>query len=388
MTDERIAIIAPTRTAIGRFGGSLKDIGALDLGAHAVKAAIQRAGLKPEDIQRVVAGENIQATRGGNPARHVLLRAGIPNSADDYSINMNCSSGLRAMTSLAQDILLGDVEIGVAVGMENMSQTPYFLEGARSGYRLGNGTVLDFLSEYILGDAGPMAEKVAAQYGITRAEQDEFAYTSQVKAAAAVDAGRFVADIAPIQVPQPKGQPVLFQVDEHFRRDSSVEKLSKLPAVFKKDGTVTAGNASGINDGAAALILMTESRAKKMKLPPAAFLKTWAAAGVEPTLFGIGPVPATQKALKKAGLSVQDIELVELNEAFASSSIAVIRDLELDAEIVNVNGGAIALGHPVGATGLILTIKLLSEMQRRQAHYGLVTMCVGSGQGMSVIFER
>lgn len=388
MKDERIAVIAPTRTAVGRFGGSLKDIGALDLGAHAVKTAIQRAGLEPKDIQRVVAGENIQVTRGGNPARHVLLRAGIPNSADDYSINMNCSSGLRAMTSLAQDILLGDVEIGVAVGMENMTQTPYFLEGARAGYRLGNGTVLDFLSEYILGDAGPMAEKVAAEYGITRSEQDQFAYASQMRASAAVDAGKFTADIAPIEIKQPKGQPTLFQVDEHFRRDSSIEKLAKLPAVFKKDGTVTAGNASGINDGAAAVILMTEGRAKQLNLHPAGYLKSWAAAGVEPTMFGVGPVPATKKALKKAGLSIEEIELVELNEAFASSSIAVMRDLELDPDIVNVNGGAIALGHPVGATGLILTTKLLSEMQRRQAHYGLVTMCVGSGQGMSVILER
>lgn len=388
MKDERIAVVAPTRTAVGRFGGSLKDIGALDLGAHAVKMAIQRAGLEPKDIQRVVAGENIQVTRGGNPARHVLLRAGIPNSADDYSINMNCSSGLRAMTSLAQDILLGDVEIGVAVGMENMTQTPYFLEGARSGYRLGNGTVLDFLSEYILGDAGPMAEKVAAEYGITRSEQDQFAYASQMRASAAVDAGKFSADIAPIEIKQPKGAPTLFQVDEHFRRDSSVEKLAKLPAVFKKDGTVTAGNASGINDGAAAVILMAESRAKQLNLHPAGYLKSWAAAGVEPTMFGVGPVPATKKALKRAGLSIEEIELVELNEAFASSSIAVMRDLELDPDIVNVNGGAIALGHPVGATGLILTTKLLSEMQRRQAHYGLVTMCVGSGQGMSVILER
>jgi acetyl-CoA C-acetyltransferase len=388
MANERIAMLAPTRTAIGRFGGSLKDIGALDLGAHAVKAAIQRASLRPDAIERVVAGENIQLTRGGNPARHVLLRAGIPDSADGYSINMNCSSGLRAMTSLAQDILLGDVEIGVAVGMENMSQTPYFLEGARFGYRLGSGTVLDFLAEYILGDAGPMAENVAAKYGIKREEQDEFAFASQKRAAAAVDCGKFTEEIAPFEVPQRNGATLIFKGDEHLRRDSALEKLAKLPPVFKKDGSVTAGNASGINDGAAAVVLTTESRAQKMGLEPAGYLKSWAASGVEPSLFGIGPVPATHKALKKAGLALHDIKLVELNEAFASSSIAVIRDLELNPEIVNVNGGAIALGHPVGATGLVLITKLLSEMKRRKVQYGLATMCVGSGQGMAVVLER
>jgi acetyl-CoA C-acetyltransferase len=385
---ERIAIIAPTRTAIGRFAGSLKDFGALDLGAHVVKAAINRAGLKPDMIERVVAGENIQVTPRGNPARQVLLRAGIPNSSDDYTINMNCSSGLRAMTSLAQDILLGDVEIGVAVGMENMSQTPYFLESARFGYRIGNGKVVDFLADYILGDAGPMAENVAAKYNITREQQDAFALTSQKRAIAAIDNCKFAEDIVPVELAQRKDGAAVFKEDEHLRRDSTIEKLGKLAPVFKKDGTVTAGNSSGINDGAAAVVLMSEVRAQKMGLQAAGYLKSWAAAGVEPTMFGIGPVPATRKALKKAGLVLRDVELVELNEAFASSSIAVMRDLDLDPEIVNVNGGAIALGHPVGATGLILTSKLLSEMKRRNAHYGLVTMCVGNGQGMSVIIER
>lgn len=388
MTEERIAIIAPTRTAIGRFGGSLKDSGALDLGAHVVRAAIQRAGLEADAIDRVVAGENIQVTRGGNPARHVQLRAGIPKSCDAYTINMNCSSGLRAMTSLAQDILLGDTEIGVAVGMENMTQTPYLLENARFGYRLGNGTLVDFLSDYILGDAGPMAENVAAEYEITRAEQDAYAYSSQTRAVAAIDDGKFRSEIIPVPVPQQKGAPIDFELDEHVRRDSSLERLARLVPAFRDGGTVTAGNSSGINDGAAAVVLTGESRARSMGLQPAGYLRAWASAGVEPELFGLGPVPATRKALQKAGLALQDIGLVELNEAFASSTLAVMRELELDPEVVNVNGGAIALGHPVGATGLVLTTKLLSEMKRRGTRYGLVTMCVGSGQGMSVVFEQ
>lgn len=387
MDNERVAIVAPTRTAIGRFGGSLQNVGALDLGAHVVKAVIERAGLRPDDIERVVAGENIQVTPRGNPARQVLLRAGIPKSSDDYSINMNCSSGLRAMTALAQDIMLGDVGIGIAVGMENMSQTPYLLEGARFGYRLGNATLIDFLADYILGDAGPMAEKVADEYGISRDEQDEFAYESQRRAIAAIDAGKFEDEIVPIEVPQRKGEPALFKEDEHPRRDTSVEKLAKLRPAFKEGGTVTPGNASGINDGAAAAVLMLESRAKNLGLEPAGYLQAWAAAGVEPTLFGIGPVPATKKALAKTSLALDDFGLIELNEAFASSTIAVIRDLNLDPEIVNVNGGAIALGHPVGATGLVLVTKLLYEMARRDVQHGLVTMCVGNGQGMSVILE-
>ena len=387
MFDERLAIIAPVRTAIGRFGGSLKDVPALDLGAHVVRETVRRSGLELAQIERVVAGENLQVTKGGNPARHVLLRAGIPVTSDDYSINMNCSSGLRAMTCLAQDILMGDVEVGVAVGMESMTNAPYLLEGARFGYRLGNGILIDYLADYILGDAGPMAEAVAGRYGIGREEQDEFAAASQSKAVAAIEAGRFKEQIVAIDVPSKAG-PVPFEVDEHPRADSTIEKLARLRPAFKADGTVTAGNSSGINDGAAAAVIMSEKRAKESGAPAAAYLRGWSAAGVEPGMFGIGPVPAVRKLLGRVGLSLQDIGLIEINEAFASSTVAVIKELDLDPSIVNVNGGAIALGHPVGATGLVLVTKLAYEMALRGVRHGIATMCVGSGQGMAVLLER
>jgi acetyl-CoA C-acetyltransferase len=383
MFDERVAIVEPVRTAIGRFGGSLAGVSALDLGAHVVRETIRRADLDPEQVERVVAGENLQVTAGGNPARHVLLRAGLPIEADAYSINMNCSSGLRAMTSLAQDILMGDVGTGVAVGMENMSASPYLLEGARFGYRLGSGTLIDFLADYILGDAGPMAENVAAEYHITRQEQDEFAAESQLRAARAADDGLFKERITGIEVAA-KGGPVVFDTDEHPRRDVTAAQLARLKPAFAPDGSVTAGNSSGINDGAAALVLMAESQAGQSAV---AYLRGWASAGVEPGMFGIGPVPAVRRLLDRAGLELGDIGLIELNEAFASSTLAVIRDLKLDPAIVNVNGGAIALGHPVGATGLVLVTKLINEMRRRGVQYGLVTMCVGSGQGMAALFE-
>jgi acetyl-CoA C-acetyltransferase len=383
---ERIAIVAPVRTAVGRFGGALREVSALDLGAHVTREAMDRAGLDPGQVERVVAGENLQVTPGGNPARHVLLRAGLPVGADAYSINMNCSSGLRAMSSLAQDILTGDVATGVAVGMENMSSSPYLLEGARFGYRLGNGVLVDFLADYILGDAGPMAENVAAAYGISREEQDEFAAESQFRAVRAIDDGLLRDQITAVPVAA-KGGPAVFDTDEHPRRDITPAKLARLKPAFQDDGTVTAGNSSGINDGAAALVLMPESRAQQDGRPAAGYLRGWASAGVEPGMFGIGPVPAVRKLLDRVGLGLGDIGLVEVNEAFASSTLAVIRDLKLDPETVNVNGGAIALGHPVGATGLILVIKLLSEMRRRGVQYGLVTMCVGSGQGMAALFE-
>lgn len=383
---ERIVLVAPTRTPIGRFGGSLKDVDALDLGAVAVRGALDRAGVAGERVERLVAGQNIQVTPRGNPARQVLLRAGIPKETDDYTINMNCSSGLRAMTALAQDVLLGDVELGVAVGMENMSRTPYFLEGARFGYRLGSGVTVDFLADYILGDAGPMAETVAARYGVSREDQDAWAAESQRRTVAAIDAGLFAADLVPVPVKR-KGGEELFGEDEHPRRDSTLEKLAGLKPAFDPAGSVTAGNASGINDGAAAVVVTTEARAEADGLTPAGYLRGWAAAGVEPGLFGIGPVPAVQKLLARAGLGVDDVGLVEVNEAFASSTVAAVRELGLDPEIVNVNGGAISLGHPVGATGLVLVTKILGEMGRRSVRYGVVTMCVGNGQGMAVLLE-
>jgi acetyl-CoA C-acetyltransferase len=383
---QRVAVLSATRTAIGRFGGSLRDVPALDLGARVVTAGISRSGVPVEDIERVVLGQNMQVTRGGNPARHVLLRAGLPVRADDYSINMNCASGLRAMTSLASDILLGDVDNGVAVGTENMSAAPYLLEGARFGYRLGSGALIDFLADYILGDAGPMAEAVAKRYRVSRSEQDHFAASSQAKAAEAIKSGHFRDQIVPVEI-KAKGGPRLVEADEHPRPEVTVESLSKLAPAFDPEGTVTAGNSSGINDGAAAAVLMSEESACSSGLVPLGFIRSWAAAGVEPGLFGIGPVPAVAKLLERADLKLSDVGLVELNEAFASSTLAVINELGLEQELVNVSGGAIALGHPVGATGIVLATKLLFEMRRRGAQRGLVTMCVGSGQGMAVLFE-
>lgn len=383
---DRIAVVAPVRTAIGKFGGSLRTVSALDLGAVVVREAIGRAGIEADRVERVVAGENIQLSRGGNPARHVQLRAGLPEHGDAYTINMNCSSGLRAITSLAQDIALGDVSVGVAVGMENMSQTPFILEEARFGYRLGSGVVADFLTDHILGDAGPMAERVAREYRIGRQEQDEFAVESQRRAARAIDEGVFEAQIVPVEV-QGKGGLTRFDTDEHPRPEVTLDALSRLKPAFTPEGTVTAGNASGINDGAAAVVLMRESAAKEEGRPVAGYLSGWTSAGVQPGMFGIGPVPAVTKLFARAGIGAGDVGLVELNEAFASSTLAVIQDLKLSPDVVNVNGGAIALGHPVGATGLVLVTKLLSEMQRRQVERGIVTMCVGSGQGMAVLFE-
>lgn len=386
--EDPVAIVAGARTPIGRYGGGLSSIEAIELGAHALRAAMARAGVEPAAIERVVAGENIQLTPRGNPARQVLLRAGIPVTSDDYSINMNCASGLRAMTTLASDLILGDVSLGAAVGLENMSRTPFLLEGARWGYRIGNATAVDFLSDYILGDAGPMAEAVARRNGIDRARQDAWSFRSQQRALAAIEAGAFVDDIEPIEVPGAKGATTTVAVDEHPRPDSTLEKLASLKPAFREGGSVTAGNSSGINDGAAAVILARSSTAADLGLQQRALITGWAAAGVEPGLFGLGPVPATRRLLGRAGLTVDNLQVVELNEAFASSTLAVIDELGLDEERVNVNGGAIALGHPVGATGIILVLKALGEMERRDLRRGLVTMCVGNGQGMSLLLER
>jgi acetyl-CoA C-acetyltransferase len=387
MTEQRIALSGGVRTAIGKFGGSLQEVSALDLGAEVVKGCLARAGAEPAQVQRVVLGENIQVTRGGNPARHVLLRAGIPVEADDYSINMNCSSGLRAITSLSQDLLRDDVEVGVAAGTESMSNTPYLLEKARRGYRLGNGVLIDFLADYVLGDAGPMAEKVAADYRISREDQDRWAVESQRRALEAIDAGWFADAIVPIDIAKKGAVPNWFSVDEHPRRGVTLEALAKLKPAFDPQGTVTAGNSSGINDGAAAFLLCTETVARDRGYAVDGYVTGWASAGVEPTLFGTGPIPAVRKLLQRASLDVADIDLIELNEAFASSTLAVIRELKLDEAKVNVNGGAIALGHPVGATGLVLVLKLLHELRRRGLRRGVVTMCVGSGQGMAVLLE-
>lgn len=407
LSNKKVAIVSMTRTAIGKFGMSLKDISPLDLGALVVREVIKRAGLEPEQVERVVIGENIQTTPRGDPARHIALRAGLPVEIDDYSLNMNCSSGMRAVVCAAQDILLEERGIIVAGGVECMSQAPYILDGIRWGIKLGGRKLIDFLSDYLLVDAGPMAEAVAEKYKIAREEQDKFAYESHMKAIEAIDKGKFKDEIVPVPVkaikkiaakatvmedrlvplPDEVEDEEFFEVDEHPRRDTSLEKLSSLKPVFKENGTVTAGNASGINDGAAALVLMGEEKLKKLKKEPVAYLTGWEVAGVEPEFFGMGPVMAVKKLLSKTGLSLNQIDLFEINEAFASSTIACIQELGLDNRKVNVNGGAIALGHPVGATGVIMIVKLISELKRRGARYGIATMCVGSGQGMAVLIE-
>lgn len=384
---KEIVLSAATRTAIGKYQGSLSGVGAIELGALAIKETIKRAGLTPEQVERVVLGENIQLTRGGNPARRVQMKAGWPIEQDSYTINMNCASGMRAVVAAAQDILLGEREVIVAGGMECMSQTPYVLEQARTGYRHGNATMFDFLADHVLGDAGGMAEKMANTYGISRQDQDDWAYISQSRFAKAQAEGKFKDEIFPVEIPV-KGGVKVFDTDEHNRADTTLETLAKLKPAFAKDGSVTAGNSSGINDGSAACVVTTAEKAGQLGLKPQAYVRAWESVGVEPTLFGIGPVPAVQKLLQKTGLKLSDIGLVEMNEAFAVQIVAGIRQLDLNPEIVNVNGGAVAHGHPVGATGVIIMIKLMNEMARRGVKYGIATMCIGSGQGMAVLLEN
>ncbi|HNU94800.1 MAG TPA: acetyl-CoA C-acetyltransferase [Bacillota bacterium] len=387
-------IVSAARTAIGTFSGTLANTSASELGAVVVRAALERAGVEPGAVDEVLMGCILQAGQGQNPARQAALKAGLPVEVPCTTINKVCGSGLKSVALAAQSIMAGDAEIVVAGGAENMNLAPYMLDKARTGYRMGHGQLIDSMIHdglwCIFGDThmGITAEKVAEQYGISRAEQDEFAAASQAKAAAAIESGRFADEIVPVMLPQRKGDPIRFDKDEHVRPGTTVESLSKLKPAFKKDGTVTAGNASGINDGAAAVVVMSADRAKAMGLAPLAKVKAYASAGVDPSVMGIGPVPATRKALAKAGLTVADIDLIEANEAFASQSLAVGRDLGWDAAKVNVNGGAIALGHPIGASGARILVTLLHEMQKRDVRYGLATLCIGGGMGIALIVER
>ncbi|HPU76413.1 MAG TPA: acetyl-CoA C-acetyltransferase [Bacillota bacterium] len=387
-------IVSAARTAIGTFSGTLANTSASELGAVAIRAALERAKMEPGAVDEVLMGCILQAGQGQNPARQAALKAGLPVEIPCTTINKVCGSGLKSVALAAQSIMAGDAEIVVAGGAENMNLAPYMLDKARTGYRMGHGQLIDSMIHdglwCIFGDThmGITAEKVAEQYGISRAEQDEFAAASQAKAAAAIESGRFADEIVPVMLPQRKGDPIRFDKDEHVRPGTTVESLSKLKPAFKKDGTVTAGNASGINDGAAAVVVMSADRAKAMGLAPLAKVKAYASAGVDPSVMGIGPVPATRKALAKAGLTVADIDLIEANEAFASQSLAVGRDLGWDAAKVNVNGGAIALGHPIGASGARILVTLLHEMQKRDVRYGLATLCIGGGMGIALIVER
>jgi len=389
-----VVIASAVRTAIGKFGGSLADVPATDLGTVVVAEALRRADVAPEDVDEVIMGHVLQAGCGLNTARQVALQTGLPVTCSAFTVNKVCASGMKAAALGAQSIACGERNVVVVGGMENMSRAPYLLDKARSGYRLGDGELLDCLLRDALHDPtedchmGITAENLAEEFGISRQAQDEFAAQSQQKTAAAINAGRFDTETVPVGVPQRKGDPLSFARDEFPRPDTTVDVLGKLKPAFKPDGSVTAGNASGINDGAAAMVLLSAEEASRRKIQPMARIVSCASGGVEPAKMGLGPVPATKAALAKAGLSLDRIEIIELNEAFASQSLAVIGELGLHRDMVNLNGGAIALGHPVGASGARIVVTLLHLMADRGATLGLATLCVGGGQGMAMIVER
>ncbi len=388
-----VVIVSAARTAIGSFGGVFAEIPAVELGAAAAKEAVKRANLDPGSIDEVIIGNILSAGLGQNPARQTAIAAGLPVSIPAMTINMVCGSGLRAISMAAQIITAGDADIILAGGMENMSLSPYILNKHRWGNRMGDHKLIDTMTHDGLTDIfsgyhmGITAENIAEKWTISREEQDKFAALSQQKTEAAMREGRFNEEIAPVTIPVRKGTPLIIANDEYPRPGVTAEQLAKLKPAFKKDGTVTAGNSSGINDGAAMVIVMSREKAEELKIKPLAIIKSWASAAIEPDIMGYGPVPATEKALKKAGMTVSDLDLVEANEAFAAQSIAVLRDLKLNPEIVNVNGGAIALGHPIGASGTRILITLLYEMKRRKAKNGLATLCIGGGMGTSIIVE-
>jgi len=386
-------IVSAVRTPVGSFGGSLANVSAAELGAIVVKEAIKRANISPADVDEVIMGCILQAGQGQNVARQSALKAGLPIEVPAWTVNKMCGSGLKSVALAAQSILLGDADIVVAGGTENMSAAPYLLPKARYGYRMGHGQIVDSMILdglwCILSDVhmGVTAENLAKKYGISRDEQDEFAAWSQQKAEKAVKSGRFKDEIVPVEIPSKKGT-VVFEQDEYPRFGVTKESLAGLKPAFLKDGTVTAGNASGINDGAAAVVVMSSERAAKLGLKPLAKIRSYAWAAVPPEIMGIGPVPATRKALEKAGLTLDQIDLVEANEAFAAQSLAVDRELHFNKDRLNVNGGAIAIGHPIGASGCRILVTLLYEMGKRDAKYGLATLCIGGGMGIAMIVER
>jgi acetyl-CoA C-acetyltransferase len=388
---EDVVIVSGARTPIGRFQGAYSNLSASDLGAIVIKAAVERAGITPGDVDHVVLGCVGQVAEDGYISRHAAVKAGMPVETPAVTVNRICGSGLEAINTGARYIQTGDASVVVAGGAENMTMLPYYLRQARAGYRMGNGVMEDAIL-HLLGDPfskvhmGITAENLAEKYEVSREAQDEVAMRSQERAAAAIAAGRFKDEIVPVQVKQGK-ETVTIEQDEHPRQ-TSMEALGKLKPAFKEGGMVTAGNASGINDGAAAVVVMSAARARELGVKPRLRLVARAEAGVEPSIMGSGPIPAVQKALQKANLTIDQIDLVELNEAFASVAAACSTALRLDPEKTNVNGGAIALGHPVGATGAILTVKLMYELERRNAKYGLVSLCIGGGQGIASIFER
>ena len=391
---KEIVIASACRTAIGSFGGSLKGVSTAELGATVVKEAVTRAGIAPEQVDEVIFGCVLQAGLGQNVARQVSINAGLPIECTATTINIVCGSGLKAVALAANQILAGESDIVVCGGAENMSAAPYAMPAARWGARMNNVQMIDVTVNDGLWDAfnnyhmGITAENIVEEYGLTREMQDEFAVNSQMKAEAAIKAGKFKDEIVPVVIPQRKGDPIVFDTDEYPKFGTTMDKVAKLRPAFKKDGTVTAANASGINDGAAAFVVMSKEKADELGVKPLATVVSYATGGVDPKVMGLGPIPASRKALEKAGLTIKDMDLIEANEAFAAQSLAVAKDLEFDMSKVNVNGGAIALGHPVGASGARILVTLLHEMARQDATYGLATLCIGGGQGQALIVKR
>lgn len=390
----RIVITSAVRTAIGKFGGTLMHMPAAQLSAITIEEALNRSGVKPEEVDEVLIGNVLQAGQGQNPARQAAIKAHIPVNVPATTINKVCGSGLKTVTMGAQAILCGDAGIVVAGGTENMTRAPYLLTEARFGYRLGHGELIDSMISEGLSCAmcdvhmGITAENIAEQYGISRAAQDEFSAMSQKRAAEAIASGAFKREIVPVKIPGKKGEVKNFDTDEYVRADTTNESLAKLKPAFKEGGSVTAGNASGINDGAASVVLMSDEQAKLRGIRPIATIRSYASVGVDPAIMGMGPVGAVQKALKKAGFAISDIDLFELNEAFAAQSLAVVSELKAPAEKINVRGGAIALGHPIGASGTRVLVTLLHAMEDRDAKLGLAALCIGGGQGIAMVVER
>jgi len=387
-------IVSAVRTAVGKFGGSLKDTSAMKLGSTAIKEAVKRSGIKPELVDEVIFGNVLTTALGQNPARQSAMQAGLPKEVPAVTINKVCASGLKAVALAAQSVKAEDNEIVVCGGQENMSAAPYALPSARWGSRMGNATMVDCMIKDGLWEGfndyhmGMTAENIAEKYSITREEQDIFAEDSQKKAEKAIKGGIFKDEIVPVEVPQRKGDPLIFDTDEHPTFGSNIEKMAKLRPAFKKDGTVTAANASGINDSAAAFVVMSEDKANELGCEIMGTIVSYASGGVDPAFMGMGPVPAVKKALEKAGLKIEDIDYWELNEAFASQSIGCIKELGIDPEKINHHGGAIALGHPIGASGARILVTMLYEMKRIDAKLGLATLCIGGGMGHALIVQR
>lgn len=390
----QVVIASAVRTPVGSFNGAFKDIPAVELGALVLQEAINRAGINPKLVDEVIMGNVLTAGLGQNPARQAAIKAGIPQEVPSWTVNKVCGSGLKAVVCATQAILSGDAEIVLAGGMENMTLSSYTLPKARNGYRMGDGILVDTMIKDGLMDAfhdihmGVTAENVAEKYGLSREDQDEFALKSQKHTENAVKSGRFQEEIVPVTIPQRKGEPIIVREDEFPRFGTTKESLAKLRPAFKENGSVTAGNASGINDGAAAVVVMSKEKAEALGIKPLATIISWASAGVDPLVMGTGPIPACQKALDKGGLKIEDIDLTEANEAFAAQALSVARELNLDLKLTNVNGGAIAIGHPIGASGTRILVSLLYEMSRRQVKKGMATLCIGGGQGIAMIVER